>query len=175
MVLFTPLAPGAGNGAPSGGLYYQLQMIWSPKGVCSGTSGRVLHVPRDSNFSISLIPGDDFEVTPNKCQLQFPIDVTTKYQLYVRPVGKPGSGAKIQSCALDLNGDEVCSISKSVQVRTSGSSKFTNESSKLLYVTGYDVNGDPVSVELFDSSLTDYIWKTETQGKVHLQLRFYEN
>ena len=80
------------------------------------------------------------------------------------------------TCATDkISGNEYCSIYSSVQVRSTGKSRFTNVSKKLLYIyTDLDGDGHVERYPLFDDALEDYYWRYNNNGLKVLQLRFYE-
>lgn len=119
---------------------------------------------------------------------QLPVDVATEYQVWARPLGKPGGWSELNTCAVDPDTDEVfCSTQSSVFLRTKGKQSFENVSEELLtasIVVDPELNPDlaaclgvtevsEVQVNLFDGCLQDYFWDYDNHGLKLLQLRFY--
>lgn len=77
-------------------------------------------------------------------------------------------------------GEDYCSIYQSVQVRSWGSSRFTNVSRELLYVhADSDADGTIERWPLFSDALGPemeelYLWDYLNSGLKLLQMRFYE-
>ncbi|MDH3646797.1 MAG: hypothetical protein OER80_08495 [Gammaproteobacteria bacterium] len=110
----------------------------------------------------------------------------TEYRVYVRLVGRPGStlditacGAEVEDTAFDENDtlEVLCSTESTVDLaRTSGKNgrpKFKDYSAELLTVclAVDDSSTCTQRVALFDPLLEDYMWKLETGGRPHAQLR----
>ena len=119
---------------------------------------------------------------------QLPVDVATEYQVWARPLGKPGGWSELNTCAVDPDTDEVfCSTESSVFLRTKGKQNFENVSEELLtasIVVDPELNPDlaaclgvtevsEIRVNLFDACLQDYFWDYDNHGLKLLQLRFY--
>lgn len=208
----SPEAPGpqfshsdlTGSGAPSG-KHFNLNIIGVDKAKNDNTddewggNGHRIFVALEGKTKILLSPGDDFEVldangTDGEASFQLPEDVATEYEVYVRPLGKPGGEAEITTCAEDPDtGDEVCSTLSTVQMRTKGKSSFVDVSKELLFielevgvnvVEGSDLeacldeagllkgNGT-ATVPLFDPCLQGFFWDYDNKGLRLLQMRFY--
>ncbi len=134
-------------------------------------------VDLDKRNKIFLTPGDDWRVLEsNACDddgalLQLPSDVSMEYDVFVRLVGKPGSGVEAYACAVDPEllgiNDIICSSDKLVKTRYTGKGEpsFTKATNALLFVKG---------TPLFDESLTDYFWVWNTTGRPHAQVWFVD-
>jgi hypothetical protein len=179
-----------GNGAPSGP-HYDLNIHGLQKGGSASTTsnGHDIFVPLYGNCKIMLSPGDYQVLDPNcldgssAFQLPNPVasttttSTTTAYSVWVRALAKPGGSSSMTSCATDLAGTLVCSISQYVLVSTrkNGQSVFTNATQDLLFVTYCNTTtGKVTQVPLFDSSLQNYFWQYDNNGLKLLQLRFYQ-
>jgi len=174
-------AGGAGN---TGGGCYNLEIIGSPtKNVdMTGSSGHSLFVPISGSTKILLQEGAfnviDRNGTDGSASFSLPNPDPTNsgvsaYSVYARVLGKPGTGIDMNTCAYDATGALFCSENIMSMQRIAGTSKFQNVTSSLLYIYA-DINGDGTidRVPLFSSSLQDYFWQVDTQGRVHAQLRF---
>lgn len=174
-------AGGAGN---TGGGCYNLEMIaQNSKSVSlTGTNGHSLFLAMNTRTKISLQEGDfniiDRNGTDGSASFSLPNpDPTnsgvTKYSVFMRLVGKPGSAIDMGTCAYDALGELFCSEDTIDMSRIAGTSKFTNVSQQLLYIYA-DIDGDGLvdRVPLFDSRLQDYFWQVDAQGRLHAQLRF---
>lgn len=110
-----------------------------------------------------------------------------QYKVYVRLVGKPGTGIGVTSCALEPDDGDVateeyilCSTESVVEMRNTGGDKmrFKDYSRELLTLcldTDVDGNLDGQCddrMPLFDSSLEYYFWQWNTKGRAHAQLVF---
>ena len=144
----------------------------------------------DKRNLIFLRPGPTFQVLDgNACNqggavFQLPPDVSTSFEVWVRLVGKPGSGLDVTTCAViavDLNpadalvvGDVVCSTSSLMRTRLTGKGepRFTNETNTLLKLVNAGIGCNPC--DLFDPNLQDFFWKWGTTGRPHAQLVFVE-
>jgi hypothetical protein len=164
-----------------------------------------------STNTIKLVEGDDFQVTdgnacnkggaafmlpanPFTCPEADPECLDTdptfqEYEVYVRLVGKPGTGIGVTGCAVDQGVDLIegtaddiiiCSTENVVKVRETGKGKmqFDNVSKELLTLCvdtlvdgNLDGNCDD-RVALFDPEYYDYFWQWNTQGKAHAQIVF---
>lgn len=174
-------AKGAGN---TGGGCYNLEMIaQNSKSVSmTGTNGHSLFLAMNTRTKISLQEGDfkviDRNGTDGSASFSLPNpDPTnsgiTKYSVFMRLVGKPGSAVNMGTCAYDAVGELYCSEDTIDMSRIAGTSKFTNVSQQLLYIyADIDGDGDVDRVPLFDSRLQDYFWQVDAQGRLHAQLRF---
>ncbi|WP_413288097.1 hypothetical protein [Bdellovibrio sp. HCB337] len=174
-------ARGAGN---TGGGCYNLELIAQKSKSVSltGSNGHSLFLGLGVRTKISLQEGDfnviDRNGTDGTASFSLPNpDPTnsgiTKYSVFMRLVGKPGSSVNMGTCAYDAVGELFCSQDTIDMSRVAGTSKFTNVSQQLLYIYA-DVDGDGVvdRVPLFDSRLEEYFWQVDTQGRLHAQLRF---
>lgn len=157
---------------------------------------------------ILLQAGDDFAVLDANATdgdgalFRLPSDVSSTYQVFARPLGKPGGEATLTTCATVLVdpdplvvGDEyeevLCSLSNYLAVRDSGKPKGENVTSELLSVQveidasldGTDAlttcllaegyEAGAVDVPLFDGCFEGYFWDYDNRGLKLLQLRFY--
>ncbi len=111
----------------------------------------------------------------------------TEYRVYVRLVGRPGTsldvtacGSEVEDTAFDDNDtlEVLCSTESTVDLsRTSGKNgkpKFKDYSKELLTIClALDTDSGQCAerLPLFDSLLDDYIWKLNTHGRPHAQLR----
>lgn len=179
----------AGNGAPSGS-HYNLNIIGVSKDKTAdmdNNKGHRIFVKLWGNSKIYLMEGDDFQVldangTDGRAEFQLPNpdpddDGITEYSVWIRPLGKPGGGATMTTCATDPDDPifPVCSTLNVVLVRSKGKSSFRNVSKELLYIY-VDLDGDGVveRFPLFDEALRDYFWNYDNNGLKIVQLRFYE-
>ncbi len=111
----------------------------------------------------------------------------TEYKVYVRLVGKPGSKLDASTCGAEIDpelfGDPdtleiLCSTESTVDLaRTSGKNgrpKFRDYTKELLTVClALDETGEcTLRTPLFGDVLSDYMWKLDTEGRAHAQLRF---
>lgn len=175
-----------GSGAPSG-KHYNLNIIGVPKDKTAdmqGGGGRVIFVPREGKSKINLYEGDDYLVldkngTDGKAAFQLPNpdadnDGVTTYSVWARALGKPGGMSTTTTCAVDVGGEEWCSVYSMVQVREKGKQSFSDVSRELLYVyVDLDGDGKVERYSIFDDSLMDYFWDYDNNGLHLLQLRFY--
>ncbi|MFZ2198024.1 MAG: hypothetical protein WAV13_09850 [Thermodesulfovibrionales bacterium] len=211
--LAVPAFAGTGNGIPSG-QHFLLNVIGfdnCPGGDFTDSNRHMIAVKASYAYdpsgvvksdtvktnTIGLLPGADFAVTDgNACnrggaEFMLPSDVATKYQVYVRLVGKPGTGIDVTTCAdeaIDVDGDGIiedivmCSTESVVETRYSGKTSpdgtgkpiTRNVTSELLTIC-LDTSGDgvcDVRYNLFDPALEDYFWQWNTTGKAHAQLIF---
>ena len=111
----------------------------------------------------------------------------TEYRVYVRLVGRPGSTLDVTACGSEVDDtvfDEndtlevLCSTESTVDLsRTSGRNgrpKFKDYSAELLTICLAVDTDRGTCVErlpLFDSLLDDYMWKLDTGGRPHAQLK----
>lgn len=174
-------APRAGN---TGGGCYNMQIIAqnSKSASLTDTSGHSLFIAMNARTKILLQEGDfsilDRNGTDGTASFRLPNpdptnSGTTKYSVFMRLVGKPGSSVDMATCGSDLAGEVYCSSDDISMSRIAGSSKFLNVSQQLLYIYA-DINADGVveRVPLFDSSLEEYFWQVDSQGRLHAQVRF---
>jgi hypothetical protein len=137
----------------------------------------------DNDGASFLLPPDAIT-----CDLQDPNcfnDPTFQdYAVYLRLVGHKNSGINVTTCATDDMGTQdpaddviVCSKDSVVKTRMVGKNnkpQFDDVTKDLLTLC-LDTTGDQVCdtrVELFDSSLEDYFWNWNTEGRPHAQLFF---
>jgi len=101
------------------------------------------------------------------------------YNVYVRSVGKLGTGIKATTCGFAAGADgllgtaddvPVCSSENVVSVSTKNK-KFSNVTQQLTTLV-VDIDGVQTRVGIFDSRLQDYFWSMDTTGKAHLQAFF---
>ncbi|MBI5509445.1 MAG: hypothetical protein HY903_11905 [Deltaproteobacteria bacterium] len=181
-----------GNGAPSGA-HFNLNMIGVPKDKSAdmtGSQGHRMFLPLWGSAKIMLKEGPfqvlDANGTDGTAQFQLPSpdpenDGITEYSVFARALGTPGGSATMTTCLEDATTlEEYCSIYQTVQVRSTGGSKFTNVSRELLYVYA-DINADGTieRVPLFADALGPdvqeiYYWQYDNSGLKLMQLRFYE-
>jgi hypothetical protein len=194
-----------GNGAPSGA-HYNLNIIgvgenFDPASDMTGNNGHRIFVKLGSTREMKRTKiwltestSGDFLVTDangadGEASFEMPNPFgSTRYAVYVRPLGSGGS-AEITLCAdADLTEGyvEVCTTEPLEVERTKGSKpRFTNETDKLLTititsdVTGYDENGVERTISagtynIFDPLFEDFFWYYDNNGLRILQLRFYE-
>ena len=188
VAIVSPVAAGAGNGAPNGP-HYNLNIIGVAKdktAAMDNNNGGRIFVPLEGKTSIWLKQGDTFGVLDangtdgNGASFQLPNpdpdnDGVTEYSVWARALGKPGGKSTTTTCAYDLDGVEWCSVYSMVLVRDKGKSSFTNVSRELLYMyVDLDADGVTERYPLFDSALQDYFWAYDNNGLKLAQLRFYE-
>ena len=97
------------------------------------------------------------------------------YEVYIRPLGKPGGKGNMTTCAIDpVSGEEVCSTNNVILVREKGKSTFGDVTQELTTITYFDeVSGKWITVDIFDDSLQEYFWDYDNNGLKIVQLRFY--
>jgi hypothetical protein len=194
----------ADNGAPSGS-HYNLNIIGVPHDKTAdmtGTQGHTIFVALTGKSTIHLCEsGADancgsgsYEVLDrnatdaNGALLALPNpdvdgDGTTTYSVFARALGKPGGGAKITTCATQLDDpttplvDESgveCSLLTLELKRDTGQSKFDNVTKYLLYIyADIDEDGDVERVPLFADGFENFLWGYDNNGLRLAQLRFY--
>jgi len=152
---------------------------------------------------ILLAPGDFQVIDGNACKdgvakFQLPdpatagstdlLNPTFSYAVWLRLVGKPGTGVNVATCAVDTLGtvdttDDIvrCSVEQVELTRAKGKNsapKFTNVSKELLSIcadTSLPADGIcDIRVPLFSSTYYGYWWDWGTIGKAHAQLVFTE-
>jgi hypothetical protein len=217
-----------GNGAPSGS-HYNLNIIGVSKDKTADmtnndghrifvqlTGGEDATTLNKQDFSlitkvnkIFLMPapaGESFQVLDANATdatgaiFQLPLDVSTKWTVWARALGKPAGKSFTTTCAtvqvtvtdpvtgIQTTTTEVlCSLATLTMERTKNA-KFMNVSSYLLFVTlNIDPATDPllagclnittatagVQVPLFNGCLQNYFWNYQNDGLKLLQLRFY--
>jgi len=97
------------------------------------------------------------------------------YSVYMKLVGAPGSAIDQKTCGADpLDPTSTfCSQTTLRMDRTPGASTAQDVSQDLLSVyADIDADGGVDRVPLFSSGLGDYYWNTDTEGRVHAQLKF---
>ncbi len=173
-----------GNGSISG-THYNLNIIGMDQGKTANmTTGGRIFVELYGTTKILLSESDfavlDANGTDGTASFQLPSpDPTgtgqTTYTVYARALGTPGGSSITTTCATDpTTGEVVCSTDSMVLVRDGGTSKFTNVSKDLLFITAV-IGGKTQTVSLFDSQLQDYFWSYDNNGLRVAQLRFYMN
>jgi hypothetical protein len=182
----------AGNGAPSGP-HFNLNIHGVANGQgFNGNNQNNIFVPLNGKCQINLAQAAtyDFQVLQPDCvnsppasfELPAPCAITsgacsgttTYYSVYARALGKPGGTSSTTLCYTDTTGT-YCSLTSYVAVRGTGNSKFTNETSNLLFITLCNTTtGKTVVTPLFANSLAQYFWQYDNQGLRLLQLRFYQ-
>ncbi len=204
-----------GNYAPNGA-HYNLNIIgiWQDdRQMPDNSGGHVIFVKLGGEqgkkgnkgvqtTDIELIPGDEFLVldkdgTDGEAAFQLPADVSSTYEVYARPLGKPGGSASLTTCA-EEDGIEYCSLNSYVTMRTRGKQKFVDVTDELLTVSllldpdipeefaileclgenpvdtpDFDDPSIPVTVDLFNPCFEGYFWRYDNNGLRLLQLRFY--
>lgn len=184
------LAFAQGHGGPHGP-HYNLNLIGvkkdkNPDMNCG--QGRRIFVKLWGNTKIMLTEapeGESFEVldcngTDGLAKFQLPDpfpndDLVTAYVVYARALGTPGGWSHTTLCAVDEEGDTVCSGEYLELKRTKGTApKFINATKYLLTLcVDIDDDGDMERVGLFDDALEGYFWDYDNHGLKLAQLRFY--
>jgi hypothetical protein len=212
-----------GNGAPSG-THYNLNIIGvshdktadmtnndghrifvqlyggQPVADIAGTDwsllnkvNKILLVPAPAGESFQVL--DANATDKDGATFQLPADVSAKWTVWARALGKPGGKADMTTCATvtvvdsitgAITQEVICSIATLSLVRKTGdlSSKFQDVTSYLLFITlnvaaGSDLatclgtSGTNVAVALFNPCLQNYFWNYDNNGLKLLQLRFY--
>jgi hypothetical protein len=183
---------GTGNGAPPGPHFtLNIHGVANGQGF-SGQNQSDIFVPLNGSCKIMLKQSFtyDFQVLQPNCvsnptaefELPAPCAIEagtglcssseTIYSVYARALGKPGGESNTTPCFTDTTGT-YCSIYKYVAVRGTGQSKFTNQTSNLLFITEC-VNGSTVTTPIFGNSNYEYFWQYENKGLRLAQLRFYQ-
>lgn len=122
----------------------------------------------------------------NGALFQLPADVSTKWAVYARALGKPGGKADMTTCAtvdvvdpitLVVTQEVVCSVSTLPLERTKNA-KFQDVTSYLLFITLSAADQAlagcaTATVALFDPCLQNYFWNYDNNGLKLLELRFY--
>ena len=212
-----------GNGAPSG-THYNLNIIGVPHdktAAMNDNNGHRIFVQLFGGQPVADISAKDFATLSkvNKIMLvpdtavpgtfnvldanatdsngalfQLPLDVSAKWTVYARALGKPGGTADMTTCATQnvvdpitgaVTQEVICSVATLSLVRKTGAvnTKFQNVTSELLFVTLNVVAGSTlatcltstgtVQVPLFSPCLQNYFWNYDNNGLKLLQLRFY--
>lgn len=170
--------------------------------------------PIDSDVTVRknkilLIPGDppndnfavlDANATDSDGALfRLPRNVSATYQVFARPLGKPGRSATLTTCATYLvdpdplvTGDEyeevLCSLNQYVAMRETGKPRTDDVTADLLFIQ-VDIDAastDPTmqclaaeygdgmeDVPLFDPCFEQFFWDYDNNGLKLLQLRFH--
>jgi hypothetical protein len=176
-----------------------------PAGSFTGSNRRMIAVKADFTSSVMpgqfqvnvndkenlilLTPGLDFQVLDgNACDsdgalLQLPPDVSATFQVWVRLVGKPGSGIDAFTCAqIPGTNDIVCSTTTFMKTRLNGKNgppTFTSATDALLQLTltagelGMTACAT-TPVKLFDNCLENFFWVWDTTGRPHAQVWFVQ-
>jgi hypothetical protein len=207
-----------GNGAPSGS-HYNLNIIGVPHdktAAMNDNNGHRIFVQLFGGQPVADISGKDFATLSkvNKIMLipdtaipgsfnvldanatdsngalfQLPLDVSAKWTVYARALGKPGGTADMTTCATQnvvdpitgaITQEVICSIATLSLERKTGAvyTKFQNVTADLLFVTvaaGSTVATlcGTTTVPLFATCLQNYFWNYDNNGLRLLQLRFY--
>jgi hypothetical protein len=193
--VFAPAAvAGAGNGAPSGP-HFNLNIHGVANGQgFNGSNQNDIFVPLNGSCKIMLQQSFtyDFQVLQSNCvsnptatfSLPAPCAIdptsglctstTTNYSVYARALGKPGGSSNTAPCFTDTTTNATyCSIYSYVAVRGTAQSKFTNQTSSLLFITQC-VSGSTVTTPIFGNSNYQYFWQYDNAGLKLAQLRFYQ-
>jgi len=165
----------------------------------------------DKRNKILLVPCDpaddacDFDILDangtdaDGASLQMPDDVSTRYKVYARALGKPGGSARITPCAdeeLDSDGETWCSLTSAVLEREKGPPKVEDVTDELLFIDIIiDPDVDPElaaclgeadtpdfddpevqidDIELFNVCFNNYFWNYDNNGLRLLQVWFKE-
>ena len=162
-----------------------LEIIGVPKDKAASlndTSGHSLFVKLYGKNTITLVPGSEFSVIDRNgtsAKFQLPVDVSSRYSVWVRTLGKPGGSADMTTCYTDLSGASCCLGNIVHLTRKSGRPVATNVSDDLLNVvvcTEFDAAGVCIAtttIPLFSDVTLGYYWDLDNQGLRHVQLRFY--
>ena len=199
MVLSVAFLPGAlagkdnkGNGAPNG-QHYNLNLIGKDKTNIlpnDDNNGHRIFVNLDTRSKITLEEGPfaviDADATDGKATFQLPKPENQydgegnylapgAYEVWIRPVGKPGGTGDITTCAFDPDIDDtVCSTNNVILFREKGKSTFGDVTKELTTVTYQDtVLNKEITVDIFDAQLEGYFWDYNNNGLKIVQLRFY--
>jgi len=178
-----------GHGGPHGP-HYNLNLIGVDKGknpnIGCGQGHRIF-VKLWGNTKIMLAEapaGESFEVmdcdgTDGLAKFQLPDpfpndDLITAYVVYARALGTPGGWSHTTLCAVDDEGDTVCSGEYLELKRTKEGTppKFQN-ATKYLLTLCVDLGSGVERVGLFDEALEGYFWDYDNHGLKLAQLRFY--
>lgn len=138
-------------------------------------------VPDMSHFNDILLTSNDsmdfFQVLDgNACDgdpavLEFPIEVATKYELFIKLLGKPDEKTAATVCARDLlglidggafAGELVCNVG-TVKVRQHGNNPYENVTDELLFLFG---------VPLFDEDFEGWFWDWSATEKAKSRIVF---
>jgi hypothetical protein len=185
---------GTGNGAPSGP-HFNLNIHGAPPTaqLFSGNNQNDIFVPLNGSCKIMLAQSltYDFQVLQPDCvnyptaQFSLPApcaissttglctSTTTTYSVWARALGKPGGSSNTTPCFTDTTNTTYCSIYSYVAVRGTGGSKFTDQTSNLLFISQC-VSGSTVTTPIFGNSNYQYFWQYDNQGLKLAQLRFYQ-
>jgi hypothetical protein len=176
-----------GHGGPHGP-HYNLNLIGvdrdkNPNMGCG--QGHRIFVKLWGNTKIMLREapaGESFDVidcngTDGRAEFQLPDpfpndDLITAYVVYARALGTPGGWSHTHLCAVDDEGDTVCSGEYLELRRTHGQPKFKN-ATKYLLTLCVDLGSGVERVGLFDEALEGYFWDYDNHGLKLAQLRFY--
>lgn len=182
-----------GNGAPSGP-HFDLNIHGVANGQgFNGNNQNNIFVPLYGKCNIDLQQAAtfDFQVLQPDCvnnppaQFELPApcainptnglcsSTDTIYSVYARVLSKPGGQSTTTPCFTDTSGSTFCSTNSYVAVRGTGQSKFTNQTSNLLFITQCN-NGTSTTVPIFSNPLFQYFWQYDNQGLRLAQLRFYQ-
>jgi len=212
-----------GNNAPSGA-HYNLNIIGVPHdktAAMDDNNGHRIFVQLFGGQPVTDISGKDFATLSkvnkimlipdtaipgsfnvldanatdsNGASFQLPLDVSAKWTVYARALGKPGGGVDMTTCATQnvvdaitgaITQEVICSVATLSLVRKTGAiyTKFQNVTSELLFVSLNVVAGSTlatclgttgtVQVPLFSPCLQNYFWNYDNNGLKLLQLRFY--
>ena len=204
MVLSVAFLPGAvagkdnnGNGAPNG-QHYNLNLIGKDKTNIlpnDDNNGHRIFVNLYKRSKITLKEGPfaviDADATDGKATFQLPKPENTvvtdpdtgevtyfapgAYEVYIRPLGKPGGKSNMTTCMEDtVTGETVCSTNNVILVREKGKSTFGDVTKELTTITYWDEDSEEwITVDIFDDSLQEYYWDYDNNGMKIVQLRFY--
>jgi hypothetical protein len=187
----------ANNGAPSGP-HFNLNIhgvangqgfngnnqndIFVPLGSTGAPAQCNIMLQQASTYNFQVLQPDCVNNPPAQFSLPAPCAIsagactgtTTYYSVYARALSKPGGTSSTTLCYTDTTGT-YCSLTSYVAVRGTANSKFTNQTSNLLFITLCNTTtGKTVTTPLFGDSLAQYFWQYDNQGLRLLQLRFYQ-
>jgi hypothetical protein len=180
------------NGAPSG-YHFNLNLIGKDKTDIlpnDDNNGHRIFVNLYKKSRIYLEEGPfeviDADATDGKAVFQLPKPENQydaegnylapgAYEVWIRPLGKPGGNGIITTCATDPDtGEEICSTDNVILVREKGKSTFGDVTKQLTTVTYYDTILEKyITVDIFDEQFEDYFWGFDNNGLKIVQLRFY--
>ena len=176
-------------------IFVQLGRISNPKkGLNEITKTTRIYLFESENFTVDDCDGTDGEASFG---LPDPAEGAstncTAYSVYIRILGKPGGKMKMATCGANCTDPqydtkkacedasetwmEFCSLDDVELTRTKGkghNQKFENVSKELLTMCVWDpVAEEWVRIYIFDDMFENYLWKYDSTGARHVQIRFY--
>ncbi len=197
------------TGVKLSGAHYNLNIIGVEKGKSANMTGGDGHrifvslggkatQPVTSKINLSQSFDGTFQVLDangTDGSAEFKLPEPGGYEIYARPLGKPGGRAQMTTCAMGagLDGvfgtaddEEICSTAYQIFARETGGSKFRNVTTTLTSIVLDEAAINPATgvsyitecgsdtVSLFNPCLQSYFWNYDNQGLRLLQLRFYK-